>query len=154
MNRFLLIVVLISFFNSCKTSKDIANNKTDYVMFSLRKTECRGKCPVFFMEIFKSGIVVFEGVKNIDKIGKYEKTLSKKEIKNLQKSFDDFDFFSFENEYTGKITDLPSTYISYTNNGQTKQIRDYFGAPEKLKELEEILNEIAQSKDGWKKIVE
>lgn len=143
----------MSFFYSCKTSKDI-ENKSDYVMFSLRKTECKGKCPVLFMEIFKSGIVVFEGIKNTDKIGKYEKTLSKKEIRNLQKSFDNSDFFSFENEYTDKITDLPSTYISYTNNGQTKQIRDYYGAPEKLKELEEILNEIALSKDGWNKIGE
>ena len=52
------------------------------------------------------------------------------------------------------ITDLPSTYISFTHKGQTKKIRDYYGAPDKLTELEDLLNKIALKKDGWKKIEE
>ncbi|MDD4236901.1 MAG: DUF6438 domain-containing protein [Bacteroidales bacterium] len=152
MKQKLLLLIVVSLFFGCRTIKDTSNNGIAFL--TLEKTSCRGQCPVFSLSIFENGLVQYTGSKNVDKIGKYEKTLSKTEIKNLKKTFAKSDFFSFENEYTGKITDLPSTYISYTHNGQTKKIRDYYGAPEKLKELEEILNKIAQNKDGWKKIEE
>lgn len=152
MKQKLLLLIVVSLSFGCSAVKYSANNGIAFL--TLEKTTCRGQCPVFSLAIFENGIVQYIGTKNVDKIGKYEKKLSKTEIKNLKEIFDKYDFFSFENEYTGKITDLPTTYISFIHNGQTKKIRYYYGAPEKLKELEEILNKIAQNNDGWKKIEE
>ena len=42
------------------------------------------------------------------------------------------------NEYTEPITDLPTTFITINN----KKIRDYFGAPETLKELEDLIDQM------------
>ena len=54
------------------------------------------------------------------------------------------DFQNLKNEYTDNITDLPTTYIMVQN----KKIKDYYGAPKKLKELEKMINEIlSKNKD-------
>lgn len=45
----------------------------DYVVFTLRKTECKGTCPAYNMEIYKSGKVLFEGTKHIEKLENIKK---------------------------------------------------------------------------------
>jgi hypothetical protein len=45
-------------------------------------------------------------------------------------------------EYSEKITDLPTTYIQI----KEKKIKDYFGAPKKLKDLETLIEEIVLNK--------
>jgi len=45
-------------------------------------------------------------------------------------------FLILKKEYTSNITDLPSTIVTFSINGQEKKIVDYYGAPDKLKELE------------------
>ena len=73
------------------------------------------------------------------------------DVENLKKSFIDANFFDFKNEYTSKKTDLPTTYISFENNGKYKKIRDYSDAPEALKNLEKMIEKIVDS-SGWDKI--
>jgi len=150
MNKILISLILISFTLSCNTTKKLSGSN-DLVLFTYRKTECRGKCPVYYMEIFKSGKIAFEGTKNVDKLGKYHKQIGKKEIKKLISEFEKANFFGFENEYTALITDLPTIYIAYTKNGTTKTIRDYHGSPQELKRLEKLLDAIADG-EGWTKI--
>jgi len=151
MNKIFIILAFLVIFSSCKTTKN-TKSQSDYVVFSLRKTECKGKCPVYFMEIYKSGKIKFEGTKNTDRIGKYEKEILEKEIESLISDFENANFFDFEEEYTASITDLPTTYISFSNGVKTKTIRDYHGSPRELKDLENKLETIAESPDNWKKI--
>lgn len=149
MNKFTIIFLLIAFSFSCNSTKTISK-KADLVAFTFRKTDCRGKCPVYYMEIFQSGKVTIEGTKNFNKIGKYSKQIDKTEVENLISQFDKADFANFANEYTASITDLPTTYIGYTKNDTTKTIRDYHGAPKELKALELLLENIAKSEDWIK----
>lgn len=127
------------------------SEKHDNIVFSFRKTECKGKCPVYYMQIYKSGKVTFEGTKNVEKIGSFSKQISNKEVENLIIEFEKAKFNEFQNEYTTKITDLPATYISFNNNDTTKIIRDYHGAPKELKDLELLLENIVNNND-WKEI--
>lgn len=141
----LLVIFSVSSFATNEVCK-----KADYVVFSFRKTECKGKCPVYFMEIYKSGKVSFTGTKNTDKIGKFTKQITKKELKKLIAAFEKAKFFDFKDEYSSQISDLPTTYISYTNKDKTKKIRDYHGAPKELKDLELLLESIVNSAN-WAK---
>jgi len=150
MNKIIILTILIVGSISCKSTKKISE-KTDYIVFTFRKTECKGKCPAYYIEIYKSGKIIFEGTKNVSKIGKYNKQIAKKEVENLISEFEKANFFSFENEYTSLITDLPTTYLSFTNNGKTKQIRDYHGSPKELKDLEDKIETFANG-DNWTKI--
>ena len=147
MKKLLLLFFAISLFTACKTAKQ--TSETNIAFLTLEKTMCRGQCPVYSLSIFENGIAKYVGKQNVVKIGSFEKTLSNAEIQRLKTTFNQADFFNFEDEYTAKITDLPSTYISYTLNGRTKKIRDHYGAPDSLKQLEELLVAVAESQDGW-----
>ena len=108
----------------------------DSPIISLEKTRCFGICPVFTLEIFADGAAILRGEENIHKIGEFRATLSKKQVKGLVKEFKTRDFFGFEDNYTSSKSDLPTTYLSFTDKGITKKISDYDQAPESLKELE------------------
>lgn len=116
----------------------------------IQKTSCYGKCPVYEMKIFKSGKIILKGEKNMDKIGNYVTKISKKELKSLIRNFDQIDFFNINDEYTARITDLPTTYLSFNNKNQSKTIKDYHGAPKELKDLEKRIENYLQL-SSWKK---
>lgn len=150
MKQAIIILFCIGLLLSCKTQKDY-NNK-GIAFLTLEKTSCKGQCPIFSLAIFEDGNVTYTGIKNVDRIGKYRKTISRSSVRDLKKTFVNSDFFSFDNEYTSKITDLPTTYISFTDKGQTKRIRDYSGAPQKIKDLEKVIEKIIESTVGWEKV--
>jgi len=105
-------------------------------LITLEKTRCFGTCPVFTLEIYADGEAILRGEENIHKIGEFHSALSKKQVKELVKEFRNRDFFGFEDTYTSSASDLPTTYLSFTDKGETKKITDYDQAPESLKELE------------------
>lgn len=147
----LLISLTVLCLISCNTQNNIST-KTDDIIFTIRKTGCKGICPIYYMAIYESGKVVYEGDKNVLKIGSYKKTIDSKQLKHLIKKFNKANYFHFEDEYTSPKTDLPTTYTSFNKKGNTKKIRNYSGAPKKLNELEILLNNIAHNELGWMKI--
>ncbi|MBN2891233.1 MAG: hypothetical protein JXL97_05155 [Bacteroidales bacterium] len=72
-------------------------------------------------------------------------------VDSLISDFQNANFFDFEEEYTESITCLSTTYIRFSDGEHTKTVRDYYGAPEELVELEKKLEDIVES-DNWKKI--
>ena len=57
----------------------------------------------------------------------------------IQKELDKVNFFGLQDSYYKEVTDLPTTYITYYEGEQKKEVMDYYGAPEKLKKLEEFI---------------
>ncbi len=106
------------------------------LLISLEKTRCFGTCPVFTLEIYDDGAAILRGEENIHKIGEFRAALSKKQVKELVKEFRAKGFFTFEENYTSSASDLPTTYLSFTDKGITKKITDYDQAPDALRELE------------------
>jgi len=136
-------------FSSCFATQNSTKSK-DSVLITYSKTSCRGKCPVYSMTIYTNGKILFVGKENVKNIGKYEKQLSTSELDTLIQAFDKSEFFKFKDKYTSRATDLPTIYVSFSYKGQYKKIKDYFGAPEKLKQLEKLLDNIVVA-DNWKK---
>lgn len=130
MKKIALLFISILLIISCNSTKNL---QEDYVIVSMKKTDCRGKCPVFQLEILKSGLVYYKGIKNVEPIGVYTKTLSKNEMNYIVKIFKSTNFYQFKDEYDLKATDLPSTYLSYNENGnQAKTIKARQEIPEKI----------------------
>ena len=151
--KYLIYLCAIFLLIACNLSKKNTSNKSQYdnTLIKLQKTRCYGKCPVYTITIHGNGQAIYFGKENVGKIGKYEKKLEQTEIGNLIKAFEDANFFEFKDEYTAKITDRPTTYITYTVNEKTKRIRDYYGAPAELKKLEKMVEVIANS-EGWDRV--
>lgn len=132
-----VFVVLWLLHSACQTKQQGSFDETSVI--SMQKTECYGTCPVYSITIKGSGQATLEAQKHLDKTGTYQMQLSREETDALFKSFVKADLWSFENEYTADISDLPTTYLTFTNKGKVKKIKDYSGAPQQLIDLENQL---------------
>jgi hypothetical protein len=121
------------------------------ILISLEKTSCFGPCPAYKLEIFASGLVLFNGTGNHEMIGKYKSQLDPQALQQLVEKFKTSNFFNFKNSYTADVQDLPTTYLFFKNNGNEKMVQDYSNAPQALKELEKLVENLIPALK-WKKV--
>ena len=145
-----LALFAILIFTSEKCEKD-NYQFTETTEVEIRTTACFGQCPVFTMKINGLGGASYNGKMFVKKEGRYTKRFSPGETNALLRSFDKADFFSFKNEYTGNVTDLPTTFLIFKKDGKEKKIKMYYNYPDKLKELEGYMKTAADT-DGWEKV--
>lgn len=140
MKNYLLVFIL--FFSSCfdlTKQKELQSLK---IIISLEKTACFGRCPVFKIIIYNNGEALYNGLKFVKKVGEHDLKVSKREIDKILYKAKKIGFNNLKNEYSERITDLPTTYIMINN----KKIKDYYGAPSKLKDLEKMIEKIILEK--------
>ena len=145
---FLILLGLI--LSSCKSSGPAVQG-TDKPVFTMSKTSCRGKCPVYDLVIYSNGLAKLNGKQNLDKIGNFKRTLDKKEFNNLTESFTNNKFTELKDQYDAPVTDLPTTITTSEWEGKYKKVIDYSGAPEILKNLERMLENVMKA-EGWEKV--
>ena len=152
-----LLFIFIFTTSSCHLTKKHAANKdqgsNETLSIEVKRTACFGRCPVYTIKIQGTGKVWYEGKANVEKMGRYEKQITQDEVNVLIKAFEDAKIWELQDEYTAKVTDFPTTYVSFSLNGKIKKIKDYYGAPQILKYLEKRIDDIANSGE-WKKISE
>ena len=139
--RFYLLV-LILFFTSCFNFIKQKELQSPKKIISLEKTACFGRCPVFNIVIYNNGECLYNGIKFVKKSGEYNLKIKKQEINKILSQAKEMGFNNLKNEYSERITDLPTTYIMINN----KKIKDYYGAPSELKDLEKLIEKIILDK--------
>lgn len=146
--KFLLLLLPALILFNCE---DCGNNPYTYgtdSLINMEKTPCFGSCPTFVFEINGHGEATYTGTANVDKMGNYEKTFSAEECNQLFDAFVAADYWSFQDEYTGQVTDLPTTFLQFKHDGNDKRIKMYYNVPQELRDLEDMVDELANS-DGW-----
>ncbi len=132
----LILTILLT---SCATQRGLPEKD---IVISIKTTPCMGDCPVYRLEIYRNGMVIYEGKEHVERRGYYTGRISRKEIKQLRFAFEEAGFFSLDDEYIEPRTDLSTTWVYYSNGTHSKKIKDYYGAPEILKELEKKVMEL------------
>jgi hypothetical protein len=137
MKKILFVFLSIFLIVTCKSQKTVRDKASDEsseiiiskpkIIFTLRTTACYGTCP---------------GQYHVNVQGQVSKKLKKGTVVALREQFMAADFFEFKNVYEKPITDLPTTYISFTYQEKTKEIKDYVGSPSTLKELETLIKKL------------
>ena len=153
MIRYFLTVIALSlvtvFTFGCAGGSVITYSELDDVVITLERTPCFGTCPVYTLNIFGNGTVVYEGKDFTEVKGKVETTISQDKVEQLISEFEKADYFSLNNNYTKRtITDAETVITSITIDGKIKTIEHYrgdFSAPKKLTELEDRIDEIINS---------
>lgn len=116
------------------------------VVITLERTACFGTCPVYKLTIYGDGRVVYEGERFVNVTGTQNSQISQEKIKELVDEFYAINYFALKDKYDAPITDMPTTITSITIGGKTKKVVNYYGAPKKLDELENKIDEITDSK--------
>lgn len=114
-------------------------------VIKLERTSCLGSCPVYTVEIFEDGTVIYTGKDFVTTRGRRISEIPAWEVGRLVNAFHAINYFSLNDEYVERqnpdgtvtvISDLPSTITTLTINGKSKTVLDYAFAPEELVELE------------------
>jgi len=138
-------LILISFLLACTPPpKDI---DLSTFMVTMERTACFGPCPIYKVTIHGNGEVFYDGEQYVQGTGKKELRISEKDIQALKNEINKAGFFSLKDNYDFEVTDLPTTITTITLDGKTKSVRNYYGAPDRLKILEKKIDELSGISD-------
>ena len=110
-------------------------------------------CAVFELSITGEGTVTYQGIDPTAIKGKQIYSIPVEQVKELVAEFFKADYFSMPAQITARdngdgttitITHTAPITTSITIRGRTKEVYDFFGAPEKLKELEKKIMAVSQ----------
>ena len=155
MSKILYFFVVMFLLFSCGTQKNAMQNISledeTSLIISYNQTSGQDNSPEYSIELFSNRQMYLTASKNLDKQGKYMRVLPEKEFNQIIDAFVSSKFFSFKDEYTSDTTDLPTRFIYFSHDGKEKKIRDYYDAPQEIKELE-LLMQSFLDRVGWEKM--
>jgi hypothetical protein len=151
-----VIILFVSIFSqihsivseSAITTTNPTETHISNITIRMERGMCMGTCPVYSLDIFGNGTVVYEGERFVNVTGKQVSRIPDDEVKELVKEFYRMNYFSLNNTYNKIVkTDQPTVLTSINVNGTSKSIFDNLGAiaPEGLRMLENKIDEITNS---------
>jgi hypothetical protein len=133
--RYLSFFLFFTLLNCTTLKKDIAK-KT--ILFKVERTQCLGKCPAYKLVIFNDGTVSYNGLKNVNRLGKENHTLNSEEFISIKNQLKKLPFSSYLLIYGNHIRDLAKRKFIYKgkeikmNNGMgPKSLVDFLNQLEK-----------------------
>jgi hypothetical protein len=127
----------------------------DDAFIKLERTPCGGECPVYVVTIDARGNVTCEGSEYVRVKGRQTDRIPVAHVAQLLDTARRIRFFELADRYRSIknddgtetiVTDLPTTFVTITEGGQSKRVDDYVGAPEGLRQLEGEIDELARTK--------
>lgn len=129
-----------------------AAQTSDQPVITLERTACFGTCPVYRVEIYADGRVVYNGERFVTTTGEQTYSIDPETVQQLVDGFQAAGYFGWNDEYTDMhVTDMPTITTSVTRDGETKQITRYAGdssAPQALSFLENWID-LAANTPQW-----
>ena len=120
-----------------------AQSGVSSLRIQMERSACFGTCPVYSLEMQGNGTVTYIGREHVRVSGERTWTVDPDSVRALARDMEKAGFFEMKDAYAGRMTDLPTTYTTLTSGGRTKRIRDYFGAPPELKEIEARIDAVS-----------
>ena len=121
----------------------VAQRCDDDIVITMERSACFGSCPVYSVKIYADGSVVYIGKEFVKEVGERRFKITPERVQQLVKEFEKIDYFSLKDRYDAEVTDLPTTTTSICLDGKKKKVVNYFGAPQKLDELEDKIDSLA-----------
>lgn len=152
----LLPIILLFVLFSAEKCEDVSTEEFQNpakTLIKMEKSGCFGTCPIYAFEINGEGMAKYHGTRFVEKMGDFTKQFPPKQINALVKIFEEAGLWDYKDEYTADVTDLPTTFLSFSHNGKTKKIRMYYEVPRELIDLSKIVESFANSADWESQIL-
>lgn len=144
----LLLLLLIGIF-ACKSNKKTPVNAqtpaADRPMIQLQTTGCRGYCPVYRLLVFENGKVEYEGIRNMERMGKAEFQLSPEELAALTRRVEAVNLWQFPTEIPTHIADAPGFTLTAYRAGLSHAVSGSADVPMQLLVLQNDMKDLAEA---------
>ncbi len=127
-----------------------------YIMASIKKTPCYGKCPTYEVKIYNDGRAEYHGKMFVERMGKHTGRIDEATLKSIKGKAMEVNFFDFYNEYPTsdiQVADLPTTVTYFRIGDMEKTVVNKMQAPDELKAYEKFLIDIIDRTE-WIKVDE
>lgn len=147
---------------SCKSSKDstafssTSDKKTEIstepqMLASIQRTPCYGQCPIYKATFMDNGEVKYVGKHFVENVGTYSTLISAEDVRSIEESIKEFDYYSLDSLYPTLATDFPSCITEVNLYGNYKRVIDRRNPPKNLKLFEKFLDGLLEGRE-FKKI--
>lgn len=120
----------------------------------MQRSACFGRCPVYWVEVYKNGLVRYSGQRFTEHQGVYEKNIGTANTAALFKLFGSYHVDTCKRNYEVLISDLPGIYYKIMMGKKTKRIDNAHFGPSFLKELSKSVDSLAIVDGSWKKVAD
>ena len=121
---------------------------------TLERTGCYGPCPSYKVTVHSDGTVEYEGIKYVKEKGTRKGKITEAEFRTLADKTEAIGFFKLKDLYDQEqnpdgsittVTDLPTRITTVTKDNHSRTVKNYFGGPKGLEELEGLIDEVTKS---------
>lgn len=113
------------------------------IVITLERTACFGFCPVYSVTLRDDGTVSYVGKQHVKVSGTHTWKIDPGAVRGLAQEMQDAGFFELQDEYRAMVTDHPTVRTSLAIGQRTKKVVDYVAGPQKLKDIEARIDEVA-----------
>lgn len=90
---------------------------------TLRRGACFGTCPIYQVRLDSDGTVTWEGERFVERLGRYSGQIDAADFSRLAGFIRRANFFEWEPEYAGNVTDLPDYDLTVAAGSQVRTVR-------------------------------
>src|SRR5258705_4375329 len=118
-------------------------SQAEPIEITIERTPCFGMCPEYKVTIRGDGTVTYTGRQYVRVTGDRTWTIDPAAVRALAREMEAAGYFELQDEYTSRMTDHPTTRTSLTIGARSKKVSDYISGPQKLKDLEQRIDDVA-----------
>lgn len=123
-----------------KDFQNIAEN--DSLFATIERSWCFGKCPVYKVEVYNDGTVLYHGKANVENEGDFIGQVSATEMKSLLSIVKRIGYNGFKEQYDNNISDIPSCTTSIVIDGKRYTVQRRGPGPDGLTAFEKSFDEM------------
>lgn len=148
----LLLFGTLPFLLGCASLRNNTYKYSADTVVEMSKGPCFGTCPVYDFRIDGTGQATLKGKQHMKYTGEFVQQFTPQQTNELIRQFVKADFFEFEDEYLGNITDQPTVWLTLTHKGESKKIRCHYEVPQTLLDLIGATTVLSEG-EGWQSTI-
>ncbi|GAB5538663.1 MAG: hypothetical protein Salg2KO_07660 [Salibacteraceae bacterium] len=121
----------------------------DSLYFRIDRTPCFGECPIYTVNIYRSGWAYMKGGRFFDYEGDYITKFNEEEMIRIDQMAKNIGYAEMDHVYDAPVTDLPSTTTIVNSEAITHWVYNRMNSPDELRNFEREVETMIKDKQ-WK----
>jgi hypothetical protein len=143
MKCFLLLLCSASLaMGACKSHKNMTDK--DSLLISMRTHGCRGYCPVYQLDFYQSGKLLYRGIRFVRDTGIITTGITPEELADLKKTVAEVNLWQYPERIESQVADAPGSVMTVYNGAQQHAVSGSIDRPQPILNLEKKMKDLAE----------